>query len=647
MSGIAGFIHTDGRQARSEAIEAMLQSLRHRGPDGLDSWVNGSVALGHAALHTTPESLQEHQPLEDESGHLVLTFDGRLDNRAELRAAVQARGETLRDSSDAELALKVSICLGDDAPGRMVGDFAFALWDARRRRLFCARDALGQRPFVFGFDGRTFRFASELCGILCDREVPRTPNEDMVAEALAFGVRSRSATLYQGLERLPAAHYLVLEAGRVQIRKYWDIDLEAELRLDTDEAYAERFQEVFTEAVRCRMRSHRPLAAYLSGGLDSSAVVSVAAKLLEQGAGGAPGLATYSMVFPGLACDESEYSRSVVRHWRLNNYALPPAGFEHEYYAEGARRYLDLPDFANEVMADALKALAAEHGSRVLLSGMGGDDWLNGSHFRYADYLSGGQALRLMRQLNSDLRASGVSSALTRLLKFGFYPYVPGSVKALGRKWRGKHLETGLLHPELFARTRHALSDSPPVSRNKSATHVRKSLYDWLWSGELVHPLEVDERASAWSGLELRAPFHDRRLVEFAFSLPDEQRWREGCHKWILRDAMQGILPESVRTRTSKSDFSHLYVDDLRRAGARGFFDRMSTVRIGWVDGGKLASAWQGLRDLRNPDEHACRNLIWPLWMAFAIELWYKIAIEGDVQRDVRTSSCARILTTG
>jgi asparagine synthase (glutamine-hydrolysing) len=319
MSGIAGIFNIDGAPVDRALLQRMTDAIAHRGPDGIHHWVDGPVGIGHCMLQTTPESVYERQPLTDESGHLCLNMDGRVDNREELISALKSKNARLRDDTDAELVLKAYECWGEECPVRILGDFAFVIWDMRQRQLFCARDILGVRPFYYYTDGRKFLWASELQQLFRDPGVPREPNEGMVAEYLAASLTDREETLYKGIMRLAPAHSLLLRAGRIDKRWYWDVDPSKEVRHRTDEEYAEHFSEVFAEAVRCRLRSQEPVGAELSGGLDSSAVVGMAQRLYQEGRATDLGFVTFSLVYPGLACDESAYIDDVVRMWGVKS----------------------------------------------------------------------------------------------------------------------------------------------------------------------------------------------------------------------------------------------------------------------------------------------------------------------------------------
>ncbi|MGD0076630.1 MAG: asparagine synthetase B, partial [Candidatus Binataceae bacterium] len=242
MSGISAIFNLDGRPIDRELLRRMNDVIAHRGPDGSSLFVDGPVGLGHQMLRTTPQSLHEVQPLADETGGVVLTFDGRVDNCEELKAALEAKGAVLRTDCDAELVLRAYQSWGEDCARRIIGDFAFVVWDKRERRLVAARDPLGIRPFYYYLDDKTLRCGSELRQILEDTTIRREPNEGMVAEYLTGSIVNTEDTLYRGVVRLPACHLLVVQPGAsVRKRRYWDIDPGVEIRYQTDEQYAEHF----------------------------------------------------------------------------------------------------------------------------------------------------------------------------------------------------------------------------------------------------------------------------------------------------------------------------------------------------------------------------------------------------------------------
>jgi len=298
MSAIVGLYSLDGQPVNRGDLERMVDTVAHRGPDAAGVWNRGSIGLGQRMLWTTPESLDERLPLVDKAGDVVLTADARIDNRDELIAALGVTDHPHGEISDSELILSAYKQWGEACAEKLVGDFAFAIWDGLRQRLFCARDHLGVKPFYYHQSSRAFAFASEIKALLSLPGVPFRLNEMRVADHLAGMFEDRTITFYQDIFRLPAAHSMTVGREGMRVRRYWSLDVSREVRLKSDGEYAEAFRTIFTDAVRCRLRSAFPMGALLSGGLDSSAIVCAARKVLAEQ--GKHRLHTFSAIFPGL-----------------------------------------------------------------------------------------------------------------------------------------------------------------------------------------------------------------------------------------------------------------------------------------------------------------------------------------------------------
>ena len=629
MSGIAGVYSTDGRPVDRALVDRMATVMAHRGPDGVGDWSDGPVSLAHLMLHTTPESLQEKQPLTDEAGEVCLTLDGRVDNRDELRAALEARGTRFRTDSDAELVLRAYACWGQECPRQILGDFAFAIWDRRKQNLFCARDPFGVKPLYYYWDGRTFLWASELRALLESPDVCRQPNEGMIAEYLAAAIPNKEETLYRGILRLPPAHSVLVRGGSLRKARYWDLDPAMEIRYRDDDEYAEHFRHLFRTAVRCRLRSHRPVGAQLSGGLDSSSVVCVAQSIARDAPSRAPGVTSFSAVFPGLECDERLYIDEVVRCARVESSQVPVVD-PGTWCAEDVRVFRDFPDYPNGVMLHPLKQLAQEQGVRVLLTGEGGDHWLTGSPHQYADLLRARRGVELLRQLWCDGTAYGVGGATRLAVTCGLGPLLPLHV----RRGLKRVLKRNGVPPWIAADFAHRvdLADrlgggAPP---KRLGSFAREDLYRVVTAGWAVHCAEMEERSSSRFELEERHPFLDRRLAEFAWALPEEQRRRGAQEKVVLRHAMRGILPEPVRRRSSKAEFSEVFMRALRSHGGEQLFGALAVAAAGWVDGARVHRIYQETtRDYaRHRDGWRARVL--PLWMVCAMDFWLRNAFPSS-----------------
>ena len=296
------------------SLRRMTAAIAHRGPDGIRHWVHGPVGLGHLRLQTTPESVRENQPLANSDGTLCLTLDGRIDNRSELRRALESNDFHPRDDSDAELVLRAYECWAEACPNRLLGDFAFAIWDSGRRQLFCARDYVGVRPFYYHRSSSLFAFGSEIRAVLALETVPRRLNESRVADFLVEQLdrEDEESTFYRDVLRLPAGHCLTVGPDRFAQRDYWDLKAPPVLKLGSLREYGEAFRSVFVEAIRCRLRSNHPVGSTLSGGIDSSSVVCTTRELLA-GELKEP-LHTISLVDADESkCGETPYIREVLR----------------------------------------------------------------------------------------------------------------------------------------------------------------------------------------------------------------------------------------------------------------------------------------------------------------------------------------------
>jgi asparagine synthase (glutamine-hydrolysing) len=626
MSGIVGLFHRDGRHADLEILDRMVSAAVHRGRDGVSTTAAGPVALAYQRLATTIESARETQPLTGARGCL-LVCDGRID----AVDGAPVRFDAADSPTDAALVLSAWQRWGDGCLSRLAGDFAFALWDPQAARLLCARDPLGIQPLYYADCGSLVVFASEPSQVLAHPAVDRAPDEGYIAELLAGSVRSQDATLYRGVKRLPPGHALVVDRQSLRVHSYWDIDLSRELRYRTDDDYADHFKTVFEEAVRCRLRAVRPVASYLSGGLDSSSVVVVAADLARRGLG--PPIQAVSLVFPGQPdADESLFIKDVVRAAGVGWIRIEGGRFDVQASCAAAERRRDMPDFPNDVADHVRRALVARNVG-VTLSGSGGDLGLSGSFYYYADLLRRGRLVRLARRYVDVVRSPGMRWTSAMLLRGGVWPIMPAPFKRAvrwGRGARGEPLPSWI--PAEFAR-RTALADrlrrDPAPDRLPSVARydVRQAYRD-PWS---VVINEMYERASVESGLEDRHPFFDVRLVELVAALPDDQRWKNGLTKHVLRQAMKGLLPESVRMRPDKAEFSGLFVDALSAIGGESFFADLSIGRLGWVDEGEVVVRYRRMLSRLAARDPYYGDDAWVLWMIAGVETWRR-SIEKEAR---------------
>ena len=544
--------------------QSMSDILAHRGPDGARTWVDKTVGLGHRMLWTTPESLNEHLPLDEKSSGLAITADARIDNREELAALLEIKGP-LAEISDSELILASYAKWGEQCPEKLVGDFAFAIWDCRNQKLFCARDHFGVRSLYYYLSERTFALATEIKALLCLPEVPRQLNETRVADFLVQIVEDRVSTFYQHIVRLPAAHTITVNQNGAQIKRYWSFDPSRKLRMRSDEEYTEAFRAIFNEAVRCRVRSAFPVGSTLSGGLDSSSIACTARNLLkEQGVR----LHTFSAIFPSLperdlrAIDERKYMDAVISQGGFEPYYLradllsPLSDFDKVLW-HGDEVYWA----PNLYIHWGLYRAAKERGVRIFLDGLDGDTTVSHGLAFLTELAWTGRWMKLISEARGLSRVRNSYTPRKIAWEYGFRPLVPERALRLWRMLRGRPQQTGVdtdILNKAFAK-RIDMAGRVRELHDKSertAYTARQSHFNGL--NFALHPyvLELADKAAAAFGVEPRYPFYDRRLMEFCLAMPAEQKLSQGWTRAIMRRAMTDVLPPEVRLRRDKANLS-------------------------------------------------------------------------------------------
>jgi asparagine synthase (glutamine-hydrolysing) len=621
MSGFAAICNLDGRPVDRDLLARMINAVPYRGPDGIRIWTNGSLGFGHAMLCTTPESLHETQPLVDNDAGLVLTMDGRVDNRDDLAAQLTSKGYRLRDDTDAELVLRAYECWGEESPAKIIGDFAYLVWDGRRHQLFCARDTAGAKSFYYHFDGRTFFAATELQQILQNPIVPRLPNEGYIAEYLTGHFDNHDETVWSAILRLPPCYALVANANGVTRKRYFDLDPGKTIRHSTDDEYAEHFLEIFREAVRSRMRSSDgAVAAELSGGLDSSSIVVVAASELASERVSCPRFETFTQVYSDPRADERSFSRDVIDKWHLTANTVDSNVSDTVGRVDTVRQFRDTAPYANS--GSYLTQIIAQKGFRIALTGVGGDQIMGGNGHYYADLLQNLQFGELLAELRIGREVPFFDRRrphpLRSLLTLGILPLCPRPVRNLARRirhgWTPEIPRT--INRDLAARVdlegRLRKANSPPPGSSPS----QRLFYVQFVDAWLTHAMELLERTDGTLGLERRYPFYDRRLIEFMFAIPGGQRNRGGARKSILRRATKDLLPESIGNRYTKASFDCTAFDEFRELGGLAFFDSMKIADAGWVYPDALKQDAGEIMASSPTVDH------WPVETAIALEFW-------------------------
>jgi asparagine synthase (glutamine-hydrolysing) len=573
MGGIAGIVRFDGGPVDSMAVERMATALAHRGPDGLSAWTDHSAALVYAKLATSREAVRERQPIVADDGPVALVMHGRLDWPQNVRRELQDVGARTDVESDAELVLAAYRRWGEACVAHLEGDFAFVVWDARRRAVYAVRDRLGIKPLYYAITERELLFASEITALLASCLIRRVQNEGMLAEYLAGEWLTREETLWSGVRRLPAAHALVMDTRGARRTRYWLPRFGGRRARTSDQEHVERYKHLLFEQVRCRTRSHQLIGCELSGGLDSSAVLAVAAELRRQGRLDAPSLQAYTLDFSGDAqADEVDFARAAAEYAGVPCTAVLPSRPPVAWFVSQARTGAP-PDFPNAVMFGDLRRRFVADGGRVLLTGEGGDQWLGGDQSAIADELYHGHWRAAARLARAEIAATGWRSGVRHMARRGLRPLlgempapVRSVIQASRRLRRPARPEPAYwLAPRLqrLLADRRFERDRQQRAWRSSMAPAQASLFATLEDAQSAMITESVERLASANGVELRHPFDNAAMVQWAFDAPERLRSAAGARKIVHVEAMRGLLPDVVRLRYNKAEFSSVFRDRI------------------------------------------------------------------------------------
>ncbi len=603
MSGITGIINLDGKPIDRALLERMTGAMAFRGPDAQNVWSEGCVGLGHALLRTTFEAQDERGPCSLD-GQVWLTADARVDGRADLIRKLRAQGRTVSDKApDPELILHAYHAWGEECLDHLIGDFSFALWDGRRRRLFCARDHFGVTPFYYAHMNHTLVFGNTLQAVLLCPDISDELNEQAIGDYLIFRYSlDLSATTFADVQRLPPAHRLTYSAAdsTLHLRRYWTMpERDGYLHYKNPDDYVEQFAELFRQAVTDRLRIDR-ISVAMSGGMDSPAVAAVAHRAMaaqEQ----ALDLQAITFTHTLVPYEEMHYAGLVAE----------AVGFPIHYLDMDARFDNEPPDLPELVPPEPSFFFAwclnpwgemwarAASADRVLLTGYGGDPAMRSSISYWSDLLK----RRQFGQIAADMRQYA--------RRYGRRP--PLYLRANLRRWLGRsgyrRPYPAWLNPDFGARLDLQARMEDHIERRWEYKGLRKMADSPFWSNLLSN----FDPGNTFLPFKTRFPFFDLRLVAYLLLVPPTP-WFEG--KRLLRESMCGILPEPVRRRP-KSPL--LTIPARVRAQQQGIWPWVESLismpeLAGYVD---QAALLQVLRSPGQADDSEYRGLAQPLTLAY------------------------------
>lgn len=560
MCGIAGFITSNPSELSMDRLKKMTDIIAHRGPDGEGHWISedGKVGLGHRRLSIIDLSHEADQPMHFMERYSIV-FNGEIYNYVELKENLIKEGYTFKTQSDTEVLMAMYDKYKENCLSYLDGMFSFIIYDKKENIAFCARDRFGEKPFFYNYKkGKYFYFGSEM-KCLWEGGTPKVINNRMLFNYLSFGYLDNpsdlSETFFENCTRLPHGHFIKINMDTLEItiQKYYDIEWQNINHAITVEQAKEKFHELFYTSVSRRLRSDVPVGSSLSGGLDSSLVVSIIDELKK---GSNQKQSTFSAVFPGFKKDERKFMDFVIERTNVSPNFITPSDEGLIEDIEKLSFHQEEPYGSASIYAQyCVMKLAKEKNVTVLLDGQGADEILAGYHFYY----------------NSFFNELKITNPKEYQKQFNIYKnlHIDNSINGISKKTLGDHVRSvspALVKPIKTIRNQFKQFANPVFNtdfyntyksevfetRGNTSNSLNESLYNsTIGSGSLQQLLRYADRNSMAHSREVRLPFLFHELVEFLFTLPADFKIHDGWTKWIMRETFP-ILPDPIRWRKDK-----------------------------------------------------------------------------------------------
>ena len=637
MCGICGVLELEGaRRPSREHVEAMAQTLFHRGPDDAGYYFSPPVAFGFRRLSIVDLS-GGHQPMSNEDGSVWIVFNGEIYNHRSIRPDLERRGHRYATQSDTETIIHLYEEYGDDCVHHLRGMFAFAIWDSRKRRLFCARDRVGIKPLYYAMREGSFAFASEMKALFELPGLGPQMNHRALPEFFALGYLSASDTLFQGVSKLLPGHRLTLELNephpQPRIEQYWDLNITSEEKELTESDYIARFRELFAESVRLRLMSDVPLGVFLSGGLDSSSIAAVMAEFSKEQ------IKTFSVGYAEDRFSELPYARRVAEH----------IGAEYNEVLLGPEEFLNsLPQliwhedepivWPSSVALHFVSRLAREK-VKVVLTGEGGDEIFAGYmkyratlfNLRYGSTYEKWVSPKVRRVVRRVLESSALPVTIRRKLQHSFLYWPNEFQKIYFDNFYSvfpKEAQAQLFAPQLVDELRGIGAYETSMGYFRSDGRQDSLLTRLLYldiKTYLVELLMKQDQMSMAASIESRVPFLDHKLLEFAVRIPAHLKVRYTSGKYLLRRSMEDRLPSDVLRRVKKG-----FPTPVKPWLRYRLFDRVAKI----LTDGRLAErgivSHRYVCDLLQAHKSGRVDATDAVWRLLNFELWNRVCFDRD-----------------
>jgi len=606
MSGICGLFNLDDAPVAETELRVMASMLEKRGPEGTNTRLDGPVGLGHTLLATTPELQFEKQPFAHAETDCVISADVRLDNRNKLLESFELN-ERHDSIGDAELILMAYLKWGEICVDRLLGDFAFAIWDPRHQMLFCARDHFGMRPLCYHhMPGRHFLFASDARAILVLPQVPYRINEGRVADFLVPELEwyDYTSTFFEDVYRLPPGHKAIVTPSGLEVTEYWHPQPGPKLGAMSDDDYRQGFLEVFTNAVEARLRAPTgTVGSMLSGGMDSGSVVAIAKEAhKKRGDGPLPTFSAARRRIDGgfdVDCPESKAIHAASSMPSISPTLIHPDALGDIF--EPLTTGFDEPFDGVFVILKAIYLAAHDSGVRVVLDGGGGDIVFNAGTY-IERLIRQGNFKLAMAEIVSEHRHWSTTTPVPSLVRHARAAITPEALKKLfrGIRYRRAHQEyvrASLISPDFAQRVgiEDRFERMRRIFPEGWTPDYAVEFCDKIWPN-MTAGRERYARIAAATGMEARDPFMDKRVIEYCSRLPGRLRFRNGWPKMILREVMAETLPHEVLWTCRKPHLGWLFYEEITKAAMNRCelsIARLETNLKGYVDPDVLSNAWR------------------------------------------------------
>ena len=574
MSAITGIFYRNGKIINPELIEEMNNKLSHRGNDGSAIFCDGQIAFGHQMLWTTSESLHEKLPFHDEKNGLIITSDARIDNRKELSKELGI--EDKENIPDSIFILKSYIKWGEKCSERLLGDFAFAIWDKNNETLFCARDYMGVKPFYYFLSDEKFVFATEIKALFNVPKVPYELNELKVGLYLKMDIEDKKSTFYTNILSLTAANFISINKKSYVKKQYWKLNPKKEILMDTDEEYFKAYQEIFSEAVNCRLRSVFPIGFDLSGGLDSSSVVCVAKKIIVD-KNSQNYLETFSQFYEDFReSDERYYINKVVSSGGIKPTYVKCDNINLLDDIENILIYQDQPfSLPFLTIFSAIFQRMELNGSRIHLNGVGGDIVISHGQNYFLDLSTKFKFKKLFREVKFSSKRHN-NFFYIEYMKNLIFPIIPFYFKKVIIYFNNFYKVHIIKQEQIFGKPKNFLN--PDFARQiklndfkaektdldmNELSNAKKTHYNSLNNYSLQEDFETREKLASKFNIESRFPYYDKRMVEFCYAIPTEIKFKYGWDRYIQRASMENIIPKEIQWRPYKTNLMSVLKTNL------------------------------------------------------------------------------------